>query len=264
MPKIKVNGVELYYEEHGTGAETVVFSHGLLWSCRMFDAQVNALKGKYRVIAYDHRGQGQSQITDDGYDMDTLADDAAALLQALNATPAHFVGLSMGGFVGMRLAARRPELIRSLVLMETSAEPEPSENVPKYNMLNFIGRWLGFGVVANSVMPIMFGKTFLNDPARAEERQKWRSHLIGNHRVGTTRAVKGVVTRQGVYEELSKITAKTLILVGDEDVATVPAKSERIHSQVAGSQLVIIPRAGHSSSVEEPEAINRALLAFLP
>lgn len=263
MPQIKVNGTELYYEEHGNGAETVVFSHGLLWSCRMFDKQVDALKDRYRVIAYDHRGQGQSAITPDGYDMDTLTEDAAALLRALNAAPCHFVGLSMGGFVGMRLAARYPDLLRSLVLLETSADAEPSENVPKYKLLNFIGRWLGFGVVVNSVMPIMFGKTFLNDPARAEERARWRNYLVNNNRIGTTRAVAGVINRPSFYEELDKVQTRTLILVGDEDVATVPAKSERMLARLPNATMQIIPHAGHTSTVEQPEAVNAALLAFL-
>ncbi len=263
MPKIKVNGTELYYEEHGNGAETVVFSHGLLWSCRMFDKQVDALKDRYRVIAYDHRGQGQSAIAADGYDMDTVSEDAAALIRALNAAPCHFVGLSMGGFVGMRLAVRHPELLRSLVLMETSADAEPSENVPKYKLLNFIGRWLGFSLVADRVMPIMFGKTFLTDPARAEERAHWRKVLINNNRIGTTRAVLGVVNRPSFYDELDKIKTRTLILVGDEDVATVPAKSERMLARLPNAQMQIIPKAGHSSSVEQPEAVNAALLAFL-
>ncbi len=263
MPKIKVNGAELYYEETGSGPETIVFSHGLLWSCRMFDKQVAALKDRYRVITYDHRGQGQSQVTDSGYDMETLFEDATALIKALNAAPCHFAGLSMGGFMGMRLAARRPELLKSLILIETSSDPEPVENIPKYNRLNMIARWLGLRLVTKPVMAIMFSRTFLNDPARAADREYWKQQLINNHRIGITRATRGVITRQPVYDELDRIKCPTLILVGDEDVATVPAKSERIHAKISGSKLVIIPHAGHTSSVEEPDAVNREIIKFL-
>src|SRR5262249_22014148 len=112
MPRIVVNGANLHYEDTGPGREPIVFAHGLLWSGRMFEAQVAALKGRYRCITFDFRGQGQSEITRSGYDMDTLADDARALIEALGIAPCHFLGLSMGGFVAMRLAARRPELIR--------------------------------------------------------------------------------------------------------------------------------------------------------
>jgi 3-oxoadipate enol-lactonase len=263
MPDLTVNSARLHYEEHGDGPETIVFSHGLLWSGEMFGAQVKALSDRYRCITYDHRGQGKSEVTDSGYDMDTLTDDAAALIETLGAAPCHFVGLSMGGFVGQRLAIRRPELLRSLTLIETSADPEPEENVPRYRLLNFIARWFGLWPVAGRVMPIMFGQTFLNHPARADERRRWRKVLTANHRVGISRATAGVIEREGVTDRLDRVTVPTLILVGDEDTATVPAKSRRMHERIAGSRLVVIPRAGHSSTIEEPEAVTAALREFL-
>lgn len=263
MPEITVNGARLHYTDEGHGPETIVFAHGLLWSGEMFKAQVDALKDRYRCITFDFRGQGKSEVTRGGYDMDTLYEDAAALIEALDCAPCHFGGLSMGGFIGLRLAARRPELIKSLILMETSADAEPEENVPKYNMLAFVARWFGLGVVANRVMPIMFGQTFLNDPERAGQRDMWRKRLLANHRVGVTRATRGVTARKGVYDEIDQIKAPTLIIVGDEDVATVPVKSERMHARIPNSRLVIIPKAGHSSTVEEPEAINAAIAEFL-
>ena len=258
-----VNDVDLYYEDTGSGDETIVFSHGLLWSCRMFDKQVAALKDRYRVVAYDHRGQGNTAVTKNGYDMDTLMLDAAELIERLNIAPVHFIGLSMGGFVGIRLAARRSELTRSLILIETSADPEPSENIPKYKRMSFIARWLGFRLVANPVMKIMFVQTFLNDPNREEERKYWKKQLLSNHRIGVTRAVAGVTDRKGVYEELGNIKCPKLILVGDEDVATVLTKSEGMHNTISGSKLVIIPQAGHTSTVEQPEAVNNAIGKFL-
>jgi len=263
MPKINVNGVNIHYEESGQGEETIVFSHGLLWSNRMFDNQVTVLKDKYRVIAYDHRGQGQSEVAESGYDMDTLTDDAIALIETLKLGKVHFVGLSMGGFVAMRIAARRPDLIKTMILIETSADPEPQENVLKYKLLSLVARWFGLALVAKSVMPIMFGQTWLNDSARADEHQYWKTQLLNNHRTGITRAVKGVVNRNGVVDELSNIQMPTLILVGDEDVATVPAKAETIHAAIPQSKLVYIPQAGHTSSVENPNAVNQAIGDFL-
>ena len=82
MPTIRVNGVELYYEDTEKGDEIIVFSHGLLFSCRMFDDQVNYFKSRYRCIAYDHRGHGQSEIAKDGYDMETIYADGVALIDA--------------------------------------------------------------------------------------------------------------------------------------------------------------------------------------
>jgi 3-oxoadipate enol-lactonase len=266
MPTLRVNGANLYYEERGAGPETIVFAHGLLWSGRMFDDQVAALSGRYRCITYDFRGQGASEATAGGYDMETLADDAAALIEALDAAPCHFVGLSMGGFIGMRLAVHRPELLRSLVLMETSADPEPAENAPRYRAMGAVVRIfgrLGMRMVMPRVMRIMFGRKFLEDPARAADRSLWRKRGLANDPAGITRALHGVIDRRPVYDEIVRITLPTLVMVGDQDVATVPAKAERIAARIPCARLIVIPGAGHTSSVEEPEFVNRALSVFL-
>lgn len=263
MPTIPVNGARLYYEETGQGAEAIIFSHGLLMSCRMFDDQVAHFRDRYRCIVYDHRGQGQSEVTVSGYDMETIFEDAAALITALDAAPCHFVGLSMGGFAGMRLASRRPELLNSLVLLNTSADPEPQDNIFKYRLMNFIARWLGPSLVTGRVMPIMFGQKFMADENRAALRETWKRRMINNNRIGMTRATTGVIDRRGVYEELGKITVPTLILAGEQDVATIPAKAERIHQSISSSRYVLIPDAGHSSTVEEPAAVSSAIDVFI-
>jgi 3-oxoadipate enol-lactonase len=263
MPFKQINGAQLYYEETGTGPETIVFSHGLLMSGEMFSEQVKALSGQYRCICYDHRGQSRSEITDSGYDMDSLTEDAAALIRELDCAPCHFIGLSMGGFVGMRLAIRNPELIKTLVLMETTADPEPEQNKGPYRRLAFIGRWLSFRLVLKPLMKIMFGRSFLEDPAKSEVREKWRNHLLSLDRIGTSRAAHGVIDREGVYDQLSSIKTPTLIIVGEEDVATPPIKSERMRDAIPGARLKMLPRGGHSSVIEEPEAVTQALEEFL-
>jgi 3-oxoadipate enol-lactonase len=262
-PGMKINGAEIHYEEEGEGRETIVFAHGLLFSGRMFESQVQVLRDRYRCVTFDFRGQGRSEVTASGYDMDSLAEDAAGLIEALGCAPCHFVGLSMGGFVGMRLAARRPALLRSLVLLETSADPEPKENVGSYRRLNFVARWVGLRPVAGRVMKILYGRKFLEDPARDALREEWHRRLLSNDRIGITRAVTGVLDRAGVYEEIGRIAVPTLVVVGDQDVATPLARAERIRARIPGSRLVVIPGAGHSSAIEEPEAVNRALVEFL-
>lgn len=263
MSSVRVNGTALYFEDTGGPGETVLMSHGLLWSCRMFEAQMAALRDRYRVIAYDHRGQGRS-APEPGrvVSIETVTEDAIALIERLGVGPVHFCGLSMGGFVGMRLAARRPELVRSLVLIETTADPEPPENVPRYLRLAWVAEWLSLRLVATPVMKIMFGRTFLEDPSRAAERERWRGLLLQN-RPDIVRALRGVVEREGVAHELAQIHCPTLVIVGEEDVATVPAKSERIRDAIHGATLIRIPGAGHSSSVEQPERVSAAIGAFL-
>src|SRR5207237_4162857 len=150
---------------------------------------------------------------------------SVALIEQHGCAPCHFLGLSMGGFLGLRLAARHPELLRSLILLETSADPEPSENVAKYRQLTFVARWFGLGLVVDRVMPVMFGRTFLTDPVRAGERREWRGRMSGNHRLGVTRGTTGVITRQGLHDELEQTRVATLMLVGDEDGVGPPRSS---------------------------------------
>jgi pimeloyl-ACP methyl ester carboxylesterase len=229
----------------------------------MFDAQVAALRGRWRCIAYDHRGQGQSDVPPArAHTIEQCTADAIALIERLGVAPVHVVGLSMGGFVGMRLAARRPDLVRSLSLLNTSADAEPPENVPRYRQLNGVARWLGLGLVADRVMPILFGRTFLADPRRAVERVAWRRRLVANRRA-IWRAVNGVIEREAVFDELPRIACPVQVLVGEEDVATVPARGERIAAAIPGATLVRIARAGHSSTIEQPEAVTAALERFL-
>jgi pimeloyl-ACP methyl ester carboxylesterase len=260
MPRVRVNGAELHYESTGSGAETVVFSHGLLWSGEMFREQVRHLSPRYRVVIYDHRGQGRSETTPGGYGMDNLTVDAAGLLEAIGAVPCHFAGLSMGGFVAMRLAARRPELLRSCILLETSAGTEAS--AARFRVLNWALRLVGARPLVGQVMPILFGRSFLADPARAAERSEWEGRLASLPRT-VHRAVAGVIERRAVLEELPRIRVPTLILVGEEDAPTPPAMAEAIRAAIPGSRLVRIPRAGHTSTVENPEAVNAALDGFL-
>ncbi|MBA4849759.1 alpha/beta fold hydrolase [Emticicia sp. BO119] len=263
MPTLLINGVNYHYEETGSGQDTIIFSHGLLWSGRMFHKQVAYFKDRYRIITYDHRGQGKTEVSANGYDMDTLYEDAAVLIEKLVGKPVIFAGLSMGGFVGMRLAARKPELIKKLILLETTADPEPSENVPKYKMLNNIVNYIGFWPVIGKVMQIMFGQKFLNDPKRLIEKKYWIHQLNLNNRKGICRAVDGVIYRKGIADEIHHVNCPTLVMVGDQDIATKPEKAQKIHALIKNSKLVVFEGGGHTSSIEEPEIYNREIEKFL-
>ena len=264
MPMIDVNGTSLYYEDSGPGStgETIVFSHGLLWGTEMFEAQIEALRGRYRCVAWDHRGQGRS-ASDHRHtiDMELVWQDAVCLLERMELGSVHFVGLSMGGFTGLRMAARRPDLVRKLVILESSAQPEPVENIGRYRLLSKVNRLLGPGVTKASVAKIMLGKTIIADPARKADVERF-TQLMSRRR-DIWRATNGVIDRAGMEAELPRIAAPTLVIVGDEDLATTPHKARALVDGISGAKLVVIPRAGHSSTVEEPAAVTAAIEKFL-
>lgn len=259
MPHIQLSTTKLFYIQEGEGKEVIVFSHGLLWSHKMFQSQVDFLKGNHTVIAYDQREQGQSEVTDGPIDMELLTLDALELIDRLVDKPVHFVGLSMGGFIGMRLAARFPEKIKSLVLVETSAGPEPVENFPKYKVLNGIVKWFGIiPTVAASVMKIMFAKSWLENPKNGDAYKKWVKELKSNKK-SITKSVEAVIHRKGIEDEIRQIKCPTLIIVGDEDIATKPEKAKFIQMSIPNSILHMVLGAGHSSSIEKPDEINRLI-----
>jgi len=252
----------VFVNDSGGDGESILFSHGLLWSHRMFEAQVEALRHTYRCVGYDHRGQGQSEVTREPLiSIDSLSDDAIELIESLDIAPCHFVGLSMGGFVGMRVAARRPDLIRSLVLMATAGDEEPRANLPKYTLMAWMTRIFGVRAVYRSVLPLMFGHSFLNDPERRAERERWTAELLRNRR-SITKAVRGVFDREAVISELGNIRCPTLVLRGEEDMAIALPRAEALTAAIPGATFIPIPAAGHTLSVESPSAVNAALMSF--
>jgi 3-oxoadipate enol-lactonase len=263
MPEVTVNGVTLYYEEMGTGADTVVFSHSYLVDSTHFARQIEAISDRYRCIAYDHRGHGRSQVTEGGYDMENLYNDGVAFIEALQCAPCHFVGLSTGGFIGMRIGIRRPELLKSLILMDTSADPEPEENVKRYKLLMVIVRWLGWWPAIGKVMSLFFTEKFLRDPTRQDEVKEWKRRITSGNKKAGIQFGRGIFARAGVYEELSTITVPTLVMVGEKDMATPVAKAQRIAEKIPGARLLVIPGAGHLCTVEEPAAVTSVIEEFL-
>ncbi len=169
MPHVQINGANLHYTDVGNGPETIFFVHGLAFDGRMFEAQIDHFKSRYRCIAMDLRGHGQSDLTDSGYDMDGMAGDAAALIKHLDCGPCHFVGWSIGGFMGMRIAIAHPELLKSLTLIGT-ASMNGSDTDFGFKAVPWLTRMFGMGAVTGSLMSAMFGKPFLKDPGRTELR----------------------------------------------------------------------------------------------
>jgi pimeloyl-ACP methyl ester carboxylesterase len=268
MPIIDANGAQVYVEDTGApagrpDAESVVFGHGVLFSGRSFRGQVARLRDRYRCVTVDWRGQGRSPASESGYDMDTLTQDVIGVIGVLGLGKVHYVGLSMGGFVGMRLGARHPELLRSLTLIETSAEREEPRNVRQYRLLAFVYGLLGPRPVKSQVLPVLFGPAYRADPRSMAEIDAWIGELAASDRTGIKKAIHGVIERAPVLAEIGGIAVPTLVIVGADDAAAPVAKSAAIAAAIPGSRLEILPDAGHSSSIEQPDAVAELIEGFL-
>lgn len=262
MSYLTIRGLDLYYEERGTARETIVFSHGLLMNLRMYDEQMKALEQSYRCIAYDHPGQGLSDVPDGPMiDMETCYDVAATLIETIGGGPVHFVGLSMGGFVGLRLASRRPDLVKTLTLIDTSADTEPSKNIAGYRRMIAFARTFSPAVLTAKIMPILFGDEFLNDPARESQRAFWEHMLRQNHR-SIYKAVNGVIYRPSIAAETRRLKIPTLLIHGADDRA-IPRRQAENLAELTKGELMLIQGSGHSPPIEAPEAVSQAIRAFV-
>ncbi len=264
MPLLDVNGTQVHVTDTGGKGPAVVFGHGLLFSGRMFADQVEALQDRYRCITIDWRGQGRTPpARTGGYDMDTLTNDLVGVIDQLGLERIHYVGLSMGGFVGMRLAARHGHRVRTLTLLDTSAGPEDPEKVARYRLLARIYRVVGMKPVRGQVEPIMFGPTFRADPGSRPRIDAWLADLAAVRRSGMQQAIYGVTDREPIFDEIAAITVPTLVVVGADDVATPVAKAEAIQAGICSSRLEVVEGAGHSSTIEQPAEVTRLLAEFL-
>jgi pimeloyl-ACP methyl ester carboxylesterase len=222
------------------------------------------LSADYRCVTVDWRGQGASPPASGGdYAMDTLYRDAVALIEKLAVAPVHYVGLSMGGFVGQRIAARRGELLRSLTLLDTSPDREAPRAAVEDIAMATIYRFLGPRPLQAPVEKIMFGPSFRADPANRPLIDEFLERLGRCDREGMRRAIVAVATRRAVYPELARISVPTLVVTGADDRPTPPAKARRIAERIPGARLQIVPACGHSSTVEQPQILTRLIRDFV-
>ena len=276
-----VNGTGLRVEEVGSGKQTVVFSPNPFTNRGLFDAPVAALSRDYRCLRYDHRGQGDSgfaasQPSPDLLGTEGLYDDAVALLDQLGVDRCHWVGSSIGGFVGVRLAARHPDLVRSLVLIGFSTRRLSRADLRQINMM--IGmvrasRLLGpvgtamLRRVTEQVMRNMLGRAFMSDPARADDRELWRQRFMTLLVPEAAPMFRAVFGHPGTPPELlARIQAPTLIIAGEDELAQFDeAHNDLRQAQrvIPDARLVTVPGAGHMVLVEQPDAGTAALTEFI-
>ncbi len=256
MPIAEVNGQSINYADSGGDGPAIIWSHGFLMDHTMFDAQVAALSGDYRCIAWDERGFGKTPASAPFTYWDS-ADDALALLDHLGVDDAVFAGMSQGGFVSLRAALNRPERVRGLILIDTQAGTEDEEVIPQYR--GMIDHWLGtepLGEVGELVAGLILG-----DPALAatwipiwEERR----HEMGEHPGDC------LLERDDVTARLGEITCPALIVHGDADAAIPLDKAQAMADGLGGpTSVVVMPGGSHAANMTHPAETNEAIASFM-
>lgn len=258
--KITANGMTTRYELEGPpGAPVVTLSHSLAATLHLWDAQAAALRDRYRVLRYDIRGHGGSDVPPGPYTLEQMADDLHELLSALGIAETHFVGLSMGGLIGMTMALRYPRAIQSLVLADTTASYGPERKAMWDDRIR-LAETKGIDAVLDRTMEAWFTAPFR--AARPDVIARIRAMLAPTDPAGYVGAIQAIGYGD-LREAIRAIRCPALILVGEEDRGTDLTMARTMHEAIAGSELTVIPKAAHCSCVEAPEAFNRAVAGFL-
>lgn len=260
MPTISVNGVSLYYELHGPAeAEVLVLSNGVLMNTASWGLQVPALSGRYRLLLHDCRGMGRSEHPAGPYTMEGHADDLAALLDALKIEKAHIGGISYGAEVSLAFALRHPQRTRSLFLSSAVSHSDPV-------LAGLVGIWSAAArrkdprLLYQVSYPLNFSDRYLAANHAALEAASERYKLLD---LDAVLELFLCFERLNLTAELHRITAPTLVLVGEEDILKPRKYSEIIAREIPGAKLVVVPGAGHALCLEQPEVFNALLLGFL-
>jgi 3-oxoadipate enol-lactonase len=258
MPQRSVSGATLNYEERGTGTPLVLL-HGFPLDSRIWREQVAALSDRFRVIAPDLRGFGQSK-SNDAFTMESLADDVHALLADLRALPCVLGGLSMGGYVALAYAKKYPTDLRGLALIDTKAEGDTGEGKAGREKMIELARTQGTKAVADQMMPKMLAA----DADKTRPQVKRELDQIMNTQTPLTieHALAAMRDRPDFVAHLPSIATLTVVIVGEHDAITPPAGAEKMSKAIPKSTYVVIHGAGHMSPMEQPQQVTDALRRF--
>ena len=258
MATLTVDGWEFAYDDVGSG-EPVVLLHGLLMDRTMWEHQIDGLRDAYRLVSVDAPGHGESPGRAPGF---TAWDEARALgrlADTLGIERAVWVGHSMGGFKALRLTLSEPKRVRALVLVDSSPGPENPDLLPQYEAFLQIAKSDGVSPELAELAAIsMFASDAKGTPAYDHWTKRWLE-LKADQAEGTARLV---YDRDDVTERCAEISVPVLVMHGVDAVA-IPIEVARQTATLAKAQLLEIGGAGHTSPVEKPEDVTRALRAFI-
>lgn len=257
MAMITLDGLEVFYERRGQG-DPVLLVHGLGSSTEDWEPQVDALAREFTVIAYDVRGHGRTAKPAQAYSVAQFAADAAALIAALGTGPVHVVGLSMGGMIAFQLAADHPELVRSLVIVNSGPEMVLRTFKEK---LGIVQRRLIVRMMGMRKMGEVLADKLLPGAEHAARRAVFADRWARNDKAAYLRALSALVG-WSVTARLPGIRVPVLVVTADQDYTPVAWK-QWYTSLLPNATLAVIPESRHMMPVERPQPFMDVLLPFL-
>ena len=264
MPRAKINGTNIYYESHGEGYP-LVFAYGLGGSTVEWEDQIPVFSRHYRFIVWDPRGHGRSDSPSEAedYSQEIFAEDLKGLLDHLDIHQAYIGGLSMGGGIATRFTVLNPQRVAALLIIDSaSAAGRKSTQEARRMRENIIRLAETEGMQAAAEYSIKNNPNVTSSAAAGSDQDdRIRRMYLALNPVGYAHCTRMLMNTVIDSSLIQNIDLPTLVLAGDKDPA-LPA-CRFIHEMIHGSQLVVIPNAGHLSNWDQPDAFNQAVLEFL-
>lgn len=263
--KTVINNVLHRYIDIGIpNTPPVIFIHGFPFSHRMWSfpgGQTEALSGTHRVIAYDIRGHGESEVGTGHYTIELFVDDLIGLMDHLQIHKAVLCGLSMGGYITLRAVERHPDRVLGLVLCDTRSEPDSNEGKIKRTAAIKNIQMNGMKTYAAEYVKNVFApESFDRHPEAVKMIQSIVERTAPLSIFGSLLAL---ASRTDTTPNLPNIACPTLIMVGEKDLLTPPASAEAMKEKIPGAEMHIIPNAAHMSNLEKPDIFNKHLVTFV-
>jgi 3-oxoadipate enol-lactonase len=256
--KINVNGLSINYQVDGPdGAPWIIFSNSLLTDISMWDDQAAELKKTHRVLRYDQRGHGGTQVTDGKYSFAMLTADVIALMDALAIKRAHFAGISMGGMTALFLAQKHPDRFDRIIACDCGPASTPV-SAQQWSERIELASGKGMDALADVTIPRWFPPEFV--ATKAPVLDKVRAMINATPLKGFA-GCAAALSDYNLKPGLSGIARPTMLICGTKD-ATFPGMKQ-IREAVPGAGLVELEGAGHLSNLEQPAAFTKAIGDFI-
>lgn len=259
MPEVSLNGWKIGYRAEGQGPP-VLFVHGFLMDRTMFDPQVESLGDRYRFITPDLKCHGETEVRAEAHTQWDMVEDHVTLLDHLGIERAVWGGVSQGGFQSLRAALKYPERVAALVLIDTQAGPEDEIRAPMYEAFAQVVASEGWNEdVVQTAAISMFGSS-----AGEELKKFWIDKWVSRPSHASVEMIQSVTRREDITDRLGEIAAPAIVIHGEEDLAIEMERGEALANGLPNLiEFVKIPGAGHSSTVEQPQAVTEAIERFL-
>jgi pimeloyl-ACP methyl ester carboxylesterase len=258
--KIKANGIEMNYELFGEG-NCLVLVHGYTDNLNLWYNQVPALSEHHRVLTYDVRGFGKTEVREATYSMELFAEDLRALLEALDIESACVLGYSMGGRIALQFALAHPEMTAGLILANSGIGETPNpEMQERRKMMVEVLKKGDIEVIAELMTEASFSPGLKERNPTAYG--KYKSIKMQNDPSEYLAIMEAIVVAIDSPAAFDSLRCPALIIAGDRDGFMDLRVAEAMRDAIPDAEMHVLP-TGHAAAIEEPEAFNRAVLGFL-